>query len=254
MTQASQAEVRPIFGMSVNVFASQDHAARFVEHRLDAGLRTFCVAMNPEKLYRARRDANLRNVLASADMRLCDGVGVSLASRILCASALPRCTGIDLFLALVALAERRQWTIFLLGASPEANRGARNALKRRFPLLRIAGTRDGFFSDSKEVIGEINRSEPELLFVAMGSPRQEFWIAENRAALHPRFCMGVGGSLDVLAGVAKRAPTICRKTGTEWLFRLLSDPRRAKRQIALPLFAWAVVKAAISGDRQAAAQ
>lgn len=235
-----------ILGMPVDVFPSYASAAETVRGRVSAGARTFCVAMNPEKLYRARRDAKLAEILKRADMRICDGVGLSLASRILHGSAMPRCTGVDLFLTLIALAEERQWSIFLLGASPEANAGACRELKRRFPALRIAGARDGFFPASDDVIGTINESGADLLFVAMGSPRQEFWIAEHRSALRTAFCMGVGGSLDVLAGVAKRAPAIFRKTGTEWLFRLLSDPRRARRQIALPLFAWEVLKSALN--------
>src|SRR5579883_3668205 len=129
------------------------------------------------------------------------------------------------------------------------NARARVELRRRFPNLRIAGARHGFFKDSTGVVDEINRSGADLLFAAMGSPRQEFWIAEHRPMLRPRFCMGVGGSLDVVAGVVKRAPAVFQKTGTEWLFRLVSDPRRARRQLALPLFALDVLKAAVAQQR-----
>ncbi len=242
-------ETRSILGIPVHVFPSHGHAADFVRRRLDSGLRTFCIAMNPEKLYRAQREEKLRRVLMSADVRLCDGIGVSLASRMLCRSPLPRCTGIDLFIEMVSVAAREEWSVYILGASPEVNARARVELRRRFPNLRIAGARHGFFKDSTGVVDEINRSGADLLFAAMGSPRQEFWIAEHRPILRPRFCMGVGGSLDVVAGVVKRAPAVFQKTGTEWLFRLVSDPRRARRQLALPLFALDVLKAAVAQQR-----
>jgi len=232
--------------MPVDVFPTYAAAMETVRGRVSAGIRTFCVAMNPEKLYRARRDAGLRAILQHADMRICDGVGLSLASRMLYGSPIPRCTGVDLFLTVIELAVAQNWSIFLLGASPESNAGACRELQRRFPRLRIAGSREGFFSDSQEVVRTINESGADLLFVAMGSPRQEFWIAEHRSELRTGFCMGVGGTLDVLAGIAKRAPAIFRRTGTEWLFRLITDPRRARRQIALPLFAWEVLKSAVT--------
>ena len=90
---------------------------------------------------------------------------------------------------------------------------------------------------------EINAGQPDILFVAMGSPRQEEWIQTHRATLEAPFCMGIGGTLDVVSGEARWAPAICRKTGTDWLFRLLSDPKRWRRQRVLPRFAWLVVRA-----------
>jgi N-acetylglucosaminyldiphosphoundecaprenol N-acetyl-beta-D-mannosaminyltransferase len=239
-------ETRSILGLNVDVFPSYQAACDFVRKRVEKRQQTFCVAMNPEKVYRARREPGLRNILLSADMRICDGIGLSLASRILYSRSMPRCTGVDLFIRLLALAERRHWSVYLLGASPESNQGARRELARRFPTLKIAGARDGFFRDAKEVVDDINHSGADLLFVAMGSPRQEFWIAEHRAALEPSFCMGVGGSLDVLAGTARRAPAVFRKTGTEWLFRLMLDPSRLRRQMVLPKFAWEVLKSAFT--------
>jgi len=238
-----QSNTVTILGFPVNVFASPEDATEHIRWRISSSKKTFCAAANPEKLYRARRDPRLRDILLSADIRICDGVGLSIAAKLLYGERVPRCTGVDLFLTLAALAETEGWRIFLLGASPESNEGARRELGRRFPQLRIAGARHGFFSDSNQVVDEINASGAHLLFVAMGSPRQELWITEHRDALHTPFCMGVGGSLDVLAGTVKRAPALFRKTGTEWLFRLFSDPRRARRQVALPLFALDVLKA-----------
>lgn len=238
-------QVLPILDIPVNSFITLQDAADSIAARIDSGQPTFCIAANPEKLYRARHDRSLRDILLGADIRICDGVGLSLAAKALYGARLRRCTGIDLFLALIALAEKKDWKVFLLGASPESSQGAQRELLRRFPALRIAGARDGYFRDAAEVIDQINASGARLLFVAMGSPRQEFWIARHRARLQPLLCMGVGGSFDVLAGTVKRAPVFFQRTGTEWLFRLLSDPRRARRQVALPLFAWDVLKASL---------
>jgi N-acetylglucosaminyldiphosphoundecaprenol N-acetyl-beta-D-mannosaminyltransferase len=241
-----------ILGMPVNVFSSHEAAAQIIGERMSAGLRTFCTAMNPEKVYRARRDPNLRRILQSADIRICDGVGVSLACKLLYGKTLPRCTGIDVFLSLIALSAKKGWQVFLLGASPESNRGACIELVRSFPRLKLAGSQHGYFEDSDEMVHRINASGADIVFVAMGSPRQEFWIAEHFQELRPLCCMGVGGSLDVVSGVAKRAPMLFRKTGTEWLFRVIVDPRRARRQVALPLFALDVLKAAF-GHRKSPA-
>src|SRR5579862_5709241 len=154
----SEMQTLSILGVPVDAFSSVSAAAEFVCRRIAANQNTFCVAANPEKLYRAQRDRALRDILLNADMRICDGVGLSLAGKLLHGWRLPRCTGVDLFLALVAMAEKQRWKIFLLGASPESNEGARRELFRRFPELRIVGARNGFFEDSNLVVDEINAS------------------------------------------------------------------------------------------------
>jgi N-acetylglucosaminyldiphosphoundecaprenol N-acetyl-beta-D-mannosaminyltransferase len=214
-----------------------------IRERIFSRLRTFCVAINPEKVYGARKDPGLRRVLESADIGICDGVGVSLASMLLYRRRLARCTGVDLFVRLVHLSARHGLKVFMLGASPESNSGACRTLLDRFPGLKIVGSEDGYFKDSAAVVDKINQSGAELLFVGLGSPRQEYWIAEQMPHLKTSFCMGVGGSLDVVSGRAKRAPALFRKTGTEWLFRLLSQPNRIRRVVlALPLFTLDVLR------------
>jgi N-acetylglucosaminyldiphosphoundecaprenol N-acetyl-beta-D-mannosaminyltransferase len=238
-----------ILGVGVSVFDSYADAVQLIHRRMSLRRRTFCVAVNPEKVYRANKDSRLRKVLESAHVQICDGVGVSLASRLLYGKRVPRCTGIDLFMRLVQLSADEGWKIFLLGASPETNEAACRTLADTFPGLKIAGRQDGYFDDSDAVVERINASGANLLFIGLGSPRQEFWISENMPRLRPSFFMGVGGSLDVVCGSARRAPTVFRKLGGEWLFRLLSQPRRAGRQMALPLFAFEVLKAALWGSR-----
>jgi N-acetylglucosaminyldiphosphoundecaprenol N-acetyl-beta-D-mannosaminyltransferase len=235
-----------ILDTEINVFGSCEEAVHLIERRISLRQPTLCVAINPEKIYRARRDPRLGRVLDSAHIRICDGAGVSLAAMVLHRRRLPRCTGIDLFLSLVRYAAQEGWRVFLLGSSPEVNHAACRALMDQFPSLKIVGRQHGYFEDSTAVVENINDSRADLLFVGMGSPRQEFWIGEQMPILKTPFCMGVGGSFDIVSGAVRRAPAPFRKTGTEWLYRLLAQPSRLRRQVALPLFALQIVKSMIS--------
>lgn len=231
-----------ILGVDVTVFGSYDQALTLIGQRILAGKQTLCVAINPEKVYAAARNPRLGNILRAADLRICDGVGISLASMLLHRRRIPRCTGIDLFLNLIHFCEREGFKIFILGASPQANQAGCDALLAAHPKLKIVGRHHGFFDDVETVINSINASGADLLFVAMGSPRQEFWLSEHMSRLQTRFCMGIGGSLDVVSGSVKRAPALFRGSGTEWLFRLLSQPSRIRRQAVLPAFAVEVLR------------
>lgn len=232
----------PIMGVPVTPFASYDHAVDCVADAIATRRPTFCVAINPEKVYRAQHDPDLLALLQQADMGICDGVGVALAMRLLRGRRIPRCTGVDLFQHLLTAADERGWRVFLLGASPESNEQASNRLANRYPNLQLVGRQHGYFDDTDAVIDRINASHADLLFVAMGSPRQEYWITRHRSRLNIPFCMGVGGTLDVISGTARRAPALFRHTGTEFLYRLVCDPRRIRRQRVLPLFALSVLK------------
>jgi len=223
-------------GVNVVPFESYEQALGCIEQTIESGNKSFWVAVNPEKVYRAWREPRLFEVLRQADVGICDGVGVSIASRVIHGHGLPRCTGCDLFFRLMPLAAQKGWGVFLLGASPESNGGACQSLQKRFPGLRIVGRRDGFFQDSAEVVEQINRSGADLLFVAMGSPKQEYWIADHRDSLSPAFCLGVGGSFDVASGKIRRAPKFFRKTGTEFVFQLMVQPWRWKRKIVYTPF------------------
>jgi N-acetylglucosaminyldiphosphoundecaprenol N-acetyl-beta-D-mannosaminyltransferase len=234
-----------ILGSQVSVFDSYDDVLQLIKQRIWSRQPTFCVAINPEKVYRAKHDARLKQVLEATHIQLCDGVGISIAARLLHKKRVARCTGIDVFLRLLGAAEQEQWKVFLFGASPEVNGAAYTALSVKFPNLKIVGREHGYVKDSTAVVDSINRSEADLLFVAMGSPRQEFWIDEHLPRLNATFCMGVGGSFDVVSGTARRAPAPFRKTGTEWLYRLLVQPSRLRRQVALPAFALGVLSTAI---------
>ncbi|MBL7144992.1 MAG: WecB/TagA/CpsF family glycosyltransferase [Phycisphaerae bacterium] len=184
------------------------------------------VAINPIKSYHAWRKPELLDLLRQTDVGICDGVGVSIASKILHGRSIRRCTGCDLFFKLLCLASRKEWGVYLLGASAQSNAAARSELQKKYPDLRIVGWQDGYFEDSRAVIERINSSKADLLFVALGSPKQEYWISRHRQAIDASFCMGVGGSFDIATGGLRRAPKVFRMTGTEFLFRLMMEPRK----------------------------
>ena len=227
-----------IMGVPVVPFESYDQAVECVEDAVEAGRKSFWVAMNPIKIYNAWRKPELLSLLRQTDVTICDGIGISVASRLLYGQSMKRCTGCDLFFRLLARAAQKEWGVYLLGASAESNAAARSRLQQMHPELRIVGWQDGYFEDSEAVVEHINSSKADLLFVAMGSPRQEHWISRHRHNIDASFCMGVGGSFDVAAGSLSRAPKIFRMTGTEFLFRLIMEPRKRWRiqKVLFPYF------------------
>jgi N-acetylglucosaminyldiphosphoundecaprenol N-acetyl-beta-D-mannosaminyltransferase len=228
----------PLMGVKVTPFRDYLHATETVKHLIDSKQKAFSAAINPEKIYLSKSDMRVRNLLNQAEICICDGIGAALAVRILYGKSIGRITGVALFYELIRASAQNNWKVFLLGASPETNVGAYQKLLNDNPSLQIVGRQDGYFKDTDEVVKKINDSGADLLFVAMGSPKQEIWIAENRDRINAPFCMGVGGTFDVVNGSVKWAPAFYRKTGTEWLYRLVSEPKRWRRQLVLPKFVW----------------
>ena len=204
---------------------------------LDGSEKTYVVTPNPEIVWKARKDETLRVALNNAGLVLPDGIGIILGARML-GTPLPggRIPGIDFASSLLEKMAQSGKSIFLLGAKPGIAELAGQNLKDRFPGLVIAGSEDGYFSGSRQVIEKINSARPDVLFVCLGAPKQELWMAEYIGQLHVKLCAGLGGSLDVFAGRVKRAPAVFQKLGLEWLYRLLCDPRRIKRTMILPLY------------------
>lgn len=215
-----------IAGIPVVPFISYDQALECAAETIESNQKSFWVAINPIKIYNAWGKPDLLDILRRTTVGICDGVGVSIASWILHGRRINRITGCDLFFRLLSLASRKDWGVYLLGASPASNAAACVNLKRRFPGLRIVGRQDGYFGDSQEVVERINASAADLLFVAMGSPKQEDWINRHRQDIHAKFCMGVGGSFDIASGDVTRAPRLFCRTGTEFLYRILAEPRK----------------------------
>lgn len=231
-----------LMGVKVTPFESYEHAINAVTNLLVTGNKSFSVAINPEKIYRANHDHQVRELLNKAEICICDGIGAAIAVRFLHGRTIERVTGVSLFFELIKAATEKQWRVFLLGASPDVNEMAAQKLQFDYPSLQIVGHHDGFFQDSGTVVDEINKSDAQMVFVAMGSPKQEIWIIENRDKINAPFCMGVGGTFDVVCGNVEWAPVFFRRTGTEWLYRLAKEPTRWRRQLALPKFLWLMCK------------
>lgn len=199
--------------------------------------------VNPELVMIARRNSEFRNVLNSASLALPDGAGVLWASRLLGGNTPERVSGIDAVLQFMSVAVRHKARVFLLGAAPGVAEAAADRLRTLTPGLLIAGTFSGSPApeEEDELCGRINACNTDILLIAYGAPRQELWLARNAAKLKIRIGMCVGGSFDFLAGVSRRAPRWIRRSGLEWLFRLLQEPSRWRRMLALPQFALLVV-------------
>ena len=227
-----------VMGIPVVPFESYDQALKCVEEIIESGSKSSWIAINPVKIYHAWHKPELLELMQQADVGICDGVGVSIASRILHGQSIVRCTGCDLFFRLLSEAARKGWGVYLLGASAQSNTAARAELQRRYPDLKIVGWHDGYFEDSNTIIEQINSSGANFLFVAMGSPKQENWIQNNWQAINANICMGVGGSFDIASGSLRRAPKIFRMTGTEFLYRLICEPHKRWRiqKVLIPYF------------------
>ncbi len=227
-------------------------AVQAVRRMLQAGGVHHVVTTNGAMLVRAARDERLRRVLNDASLAVADGAGVVLAGRILGRPAFPRVPGVDLAqeLCLLAAAEGRR--IFLFGAAPGVAAAAAESLRQRYPGLQVAGVMHGYVADDAAVIESIRQARPDLLFVALGFPKQELWIAAHRQRLGVPVCLGVGGTLDVLAGRVRRAPRVVGPMGLEWAYRLMQDPRRWRVAISLPLLLVLAVQERVKEQRKRA--
>ncbi|HKP87713.1 MAG TPA: WecB/TagA/CpsF family glycosyltransferase [Blastocatellia bacterium] len=236
-----------VAGITVDDLTEAETVAR-IDELLADGEPHYMSVVNAAKVVAASRDEKLRRVLAEADLVTADGMSVVWASRLLGRPLRERVTGIDLFERLVEHAARRGLRVYFLGARDEAVRGVVERFSRKHPDLQVAGWRNGYFSaeESRKVAEEVRRGAADLLFVAMGSPAQEHWIASNIARAGARFALGVGGSFDHLSGQSRRAPRWMQRAGIEWLYRLMREPRRLWRRylIGNTLFIWLVAKQA----------
>lgn len=208
--------------------------------------------VNPEFVMLARRSLEFHEVLEGCTLALPDGVGLILASRLLGRPLRGRTPGVDLLLALAQAAAEQDLSFFLLGAAPGVAEEAAAHLVTHAPGLRIAGTYAGSPSPDEEeaIIERIRYARPDYLFVAYGAPQQDLWIARNLSRLPICAAVGVGGTFDYISGRVPRAPAGWRRLGLEWLYRLLHQPWRWRRMLALPHFALLVLVSRLRGGRE----
>ena len=220
-----------------------------VSERLSKGKKTLIVTPNPEFMVYAREKAWFKLVLARSDFNIADGVGLVWASRILGEPIEERIAGVDLMEALCREAARRRWKVYLFGGAPGVAKAAFASLKRKYPDLQgwaESGPKLELEHWDKRGVkkwaDKIGRRGADLLFVAMGMGKQEKFIFDNWKKLNVKLGMGVGGAFDYLSGQVARPPAWIRRLGFEWLYRLVKEPGRWRRQLALPKFIWLVLK------------
>lgn len=231
-----------LLGVKVNA-VTMDTTVAQVEEFIAAGTPHHLVTADVSTLMKARQDAELRDIINRADLVTPDGAGVLWTAKVFDWPLKERVPGVDLVDRLCALAAARGYRVYLLGAAPGVAEKAAAILQTRHPGLVIAGTRDGYFRPGEEegVVAAVRAARPDLLFVALGVPKQEKWIRRHLRELGVPVCIGVGGSFDVISGRLSRAPQWMQTYGLEWLWRVLLEPRRLPRLWALPRFVLAVV-------------
>ncbi len=198
---------------------------------------------NSEIIMAGYKDKEFADILNSADLLTADGIGVVKAAQILKRPVPERAAGFDIACRLLEMVAKSEHSLFLFGGKPGVAEKAEEELLKKYPGLKIKGTRNGYFKpeETDEIIEDINASGADLLFVCLGAPKQEYWIHENADKLKVKAALGIGGSLDVFAGVVERAPEFYCQHGLEWFYRLMKEPWRAKRMMSLPKFAIKVI-------------
>ncbi len=214
---------------------SMEETIEKVENIIKTGEPVQHVVINASKVNMMEKDGRLRDIVNSCPIINADGFSIVWAARQLGIPLKERVTGIDLFYNLVELAERKNYRIYLFGAKEEVVVKVKATFEMRYPNIKIAGYRNGYFTekDEPEIVKEMADSKADMLFVAFSSPKKEYWIAKYINQLHIPFVMGVGGSFDVVAGVTERAPLWMQNCGLEWFYRFIQEPRRMWKRYIL---------------------
>lgn len=196
----------------------------------------YVVTPNPEIVEVCREDSGARAAVNGADLVLPDGIGVIKGAAMLGTPLKGKVPGIEFAAGLLGKLAKEGRSVYLLGAKPGVAELAGKRLSGQYPGLKIAGTHDGYFQEDAPIVEDIRASGADVVLVCLGAPKQEKWMAKNGADTGAHLLCGLGGSLDVFAGVVERAPKFWCDHGLEWLYRLLKEPRRAGRMMKLPLF------------------
>jgi N-acetylglucosaminyldiphosphoundecaprenol N-acetyl-beta-D-mannosaminyltransferase len=231
-------------GVPIHLLTMRETEARILAAMRD-GQPTQHVALNVAKFVNLKRDAELKSDVFGADLVSVDGMGILVGARMLGIKVPERVPGVDLMEVLLARCAREGLRPYLLGARPEVLDRALAELARRHPSLQVAGSRHGYFgtADEPAVVEAIRAAKPDCLFVGMPTPRKERFMAKHRTTLGMPFVMGVGGGIDSLAGHVRRAPVAWQRSGMEWVYRTLQEPRRMWRRYLVTNVAFAGILA-----------
>lgn len=236
-----------ILGVPVHPY-TMDGVVKELDKRIEAQEQTFVVTANAEIIMSCQVDKAYYDIVSNAEIILPDGAGAVWAGRHLGNTVPERVAGFDLYLELMDLCAKKGYKAFFFGSAPGVADVAKEVCEKRYPGVQIVGCRNGYFKDSDVpgIVEEINKSGAQLLFAALGAPKQEKWLATFRNQLNPIVLMGIGGSFDVLAGKMERAPKWMQDASLEWLFRLYKQPSRFMRMMALPKF---VIEVFLHGEK-----
>ncbi|MBL4937422.1 WecB/TagA/CpsF family glycosyltransferase [Clostridium sp. YIM B02515] len=234
-------DIVKILGVPFNRITT-DGTVDIIENQINSDRKKpyHIITGNPEIVVSYKKEKVLQDIIDDTDLITPDGVGIILASKWKKDLLPERVTGVDLLARVLDRGNERGWSFYFLGADEETNKKAVEIIKEKNSNIVVTGRHNGFFNKEEEekIIEEISNLKPDILIVALGAPRAEKWIYNNKLRLNAKVTFGVGGSLDVIAGKVKRAPLIWQKLNIEWLHRLLSQPSRWRRQLVLPVFAW----------------
>ena len=224
-----------VLGVGFDNLTLDEAVARGMELVCGEGTQ-YVVTPNPEIVEVCRENPAARDAVNGADLVLPDGVGVVKGAAMLGTPLKEKTPGIEFAAGLMGKMAQQGKSLYLLGAKPGVAELAGQRLTQRYPGLRIAGTHDGYFKEDGPVVEAIRQSGADVVFVCLGAPKQELWMAKNGSATGAHLLCGLGGSLDVFAGVVARAPKFWSDHGLEWFYRLCKEPRRIGRMMKLPLF------------------
>jgi len=241
--QAMERSTVKLQGFEVDTF-NIDEALKFICQN-----RGVVVTINPEMIQCAKKMPEFAEIIHSANLVIPDGIGVEIGLKIL-GHNVRRIPGIEFAKRLITEFTKNSEPVAFIGAKPEIIEKAVQNLKSEYENLNICYQQDGYFKDDERVLEELKSSGAKLVLVALGSPKQEFFINEAQKRLPEAVLIGIGGSFDVWSGVVKRAPVIYQKLGLEWLYRTVKEPKRLKRIFpTLPLFILKVMEEKIFGEK-----
>ncbi len=225
-----------VCGVRFDNFNSPDEAVSFGLKLIEEKSGAYVVTPNPEIVMICRNDNDAEGAVNNASIVLPDGIGIIYGARILNKPLKARIPGIDFTEGLIKALSERSGSLYLFGAKPGVAEMAAENIKAKYPGIRIVGCDNGYFTDDTDIKERIKKASPDFLLVCLGAPKQEKWMQSFSETKAAGLMIGAGGSLDVFAGIAERAPEGFRKLGLEWLYRLMKEPKRIGRMAKLPLF------------------
>lgn len=239
-----------IMGVRINNI-SMDEVVKIAERKIEENEQYIIYTPNTEFVMMCQRDEEFLDLMNKSDINIPDGVGLIYAAKIKKHPLKEKVAGYDLSVNLLKMANDKGLKLYVVGGKPGVAKAAMKNVQSTYPGIKIVGAQHGYFKgahlgdfghvEELDLIEDINKYQPHILFVGLGAKKQEQWIEHNKNSLNANIIIGNGGTLDGLAGIVKRAPDIFIKLGLEWLYRLIKEPKRITRQIVLPVFMLKVI-------------